>query len=100
MKKIFLCSFVLGFFFINGCETIDRKSQEIIKKENEKLSKFIGQPENDLKVAMGKPDDESKDEKGTRFLIYQSKKYAIVCERKFEIDESGTVIGFSTKGCL
>ena len=100
MKKIFLCSFVLGFFFINGCETIDKKSQEIIKKENEKLSKFIGQPENDLKVAMGKPDGESKDEKGTKFLIYKSKKYAIVCERKFEIEESGTVIGFSSKGCI
>ena len=100
MRKIFLLSFILGIFFISSCKTIDKKSQEIIKKENEKLSKFIGQPENELKIVMGNPDNENKDDGGMRFLIYKSKKYAIVCERRFEIDESNTVIGFSSKGCL
>ena len=100
MKKIFLCSFVLGFFFINGCETIDRKSQEIIKKENEKLSKFIGQRENELKIVMGNPDDEIENDKSVRFLIYKSKKYTIKCERKFEVDERKMIIGFSSKGCF
>ena len=100
MKKRFLLSFILGFFFIISCETIDKKSQEIIKKENEKLSKFIGQPESELKIVMGIPDNDIKNDGGMRFLIYKSKKYAIPCERKFEIDESGIVIGFSTKGCL
>ena len=100
MRKIFLLSFILGIFFISSCKTIDRKSQEIIKKENEKLSKFIGQPESGLKIVMSNPDNKTKDDRGMRFLIYKSKKYAIVCERKFEIDESGTIIGFSSKGCL
>ena len=100
MKKILLLSYVLCFFSITNCQTIDKKSQEIIKKENKKLSKFIGQSESELKIVMGNPDEETKDDRGVRFLIYKSKKYAIVCERRFEIEESGTVVGFSSKGCL
>ena len=49
---------------------------------------------------MGNPDAETKDDKGIRFLIYKSKKYAIKCERKFEINELDMVVGFSSKGCL
>ena len=62
------------FFLLHGCQTIDDKSQAIIKKENEKLSKFIGQPESELKIIMGNPDSETRDDKGIRFLIYKSKK--------------------------
>ena len=100
MQRFFLLSFILGIFFITGCQTIDKKSQEIIEKENKTLSKFIGQPESELKIVMGNPDNEVKDNRGMRFLIYKSKKYAIKCERKFEVDERGMVIGFSSKGCF
>ena len=86
--------------FIVSCQTIDKKTEEIIKKENEKLSKFIGQPESELKIVMGNPDDEIKNDKGMRFLIYKSKKYTIKCERKFEVDEKRMIIGFSSKGCF
>ena len=100
MKNFFLISLILGIFFTIGCQTIDKKSQEIIEKENKTLSKFIGQPESELKIVMGNPDNEVKDNRGMRFLIYKSKKYAIKCERKFEVDERGMVIGFSSKGCF
>ena len=100
MQRFFLLSFILGIFFITGCQTIDKKSQEIIEKENKTLSKFIGQSESELKIVMGNPDNEVKDNRGMRFLIYKSKKYAIKCERKFEVDERGMVIGFSSKGCF
>ena len=100
MKNFFLLNFILGIFFITGCQTIDKKSQEIIEKENKTLSKFIGQPESELKIVMGNPDNEVKDNRGMKFLIYKSKKYAIKCERKFEVDERGMVIGFSSKGCF
>jgi len=100
MKKFFLISLILGIFFTIGCQTIDKKSQEIIEKENKTLSKFIGQPESELKIVMGNPDDEVKDNRGMKFLIYKSKKYAIKCERKFEINEIGMVVGFSSKGCF
>ena len=100
MKKFFLTCLILGIFFTIGCQTIDKKSQEIIEKENKTLSKFIGQPESELKIVMGNPDDEIKNDKGVRFLIYKSKKYKIKCERKFEIDERKIVIGFTSKGCF
>ena len=100
MKKFFLISLILGIFFTIGCQTIDKKSQEIIEKENKTLSKFIGQPESELKIVMGNPDNEIKDNRGMKFLIYKSKKYAIKCERKFKINERGMVIGFSSKGCF
>ena len=100
MKNLFLLIFIFGLFFIISCQTIDKKTEEIIKKENEKLSKFIGQPESELKIVMGNPDEETKNDKGMKFLVYKSKKYRIKCERKFEIDERKMIIGFSSKGCF
>ena len=91
---------VFLLIFVSGCETIKKKSDEIVKKENKKLSKFIGQPESELKIVMGNPDIESKSETGTKILIYNTKKYGIPCERKFEVDENKMVIGFNSKGCF
>ena len=100
MKKLFIVKFILLLVFISGCQSIIEKSEAIIKKENEKLSKFIGQPESELKIVMGNPDEETKDEKGSKILIYKTKKYSIACERKFEINEVNMVVGFTSKGCF
>ena len=59
MKKLFLVKFIFLLVFLSGCQSINKKSEEIIKKENEKLSKFIGQPESELKIVMGNPDDDT-----------------------------------------
>jgi len=99
MKKIFLI-LITSLILLSSCKTIDRKTQEIVKKENQKLSKFIGQPETELKIVMGNPDSETKDYKGSRILVYKTKKYNILCERKFEINEGNTVVGFTSKGCF
>ena len=98
MKKI--CAFLLIFLLFNGCQTIEKKSQATIKKENEKLSKFLQQPESELKIVLGEPDDIIKSDQGTKFLVYTKKKYNIKCERKFEIDQNKMVIGFTSKGCF
>jgi len=99
--KIFQIFLLITFVFLfTGCETINKKSDEAIKKENEKLSKFIGQPETELRIVMGNPDEETKDEKGSKILIYKNKKYTISCERKFEINEGGMIVGFTSKGCF
>ena len=100
MKKLFLVKFIFLLVFLSGCQSINKKSEEIIKKENEKLSKFIGQPESELRIVMGNPDEETKDEKGSKILIYKTKKYSIDCERKFEINEVNMVVGFTSKGCF
>ena len=74
MKKLLLLSFISIVLFIVSCQTIDKKTEEIIKKENEKLSKFIGQPESELKIVMGNPDDEIKNDKGCKIFNLQIKK--------------------------
>jgi len=95
----FFYSFLLVFLLFS-CQTIENKSQKAVKEENEKLSKFLQQPESELKVVMGEPDEVKYHDKGTKFYIYKKKKYNITCERRFEIDQSMMVIGFTSKGCF
>ena len=99
--KITYTIFLITFLFvISGCQTIEKKSQSAIKKENEKLSKFLQQPESELKIVMGEPDSIIKDDKGSTFFVYTKKKYNITCERKFEIDQNKMIVGFTSKGCF
>ena len=100
MKITHFLILVFLLIFVSGCETIKKKSDEVVKNENKKLSKFIGQPESELKIVMGNPDIESKSETGTKILIYNTKKYGIPCERKFEVNSSGTIVKFSSSGCI
>ena len=83
-----------------GCQTIENKSQNAIKKENEKLSKFLQKPETELKIVMGNPDEITYGDQGSKFFIYTKKKYNITCERKFEIGKNKMIIGFTSKGCF
>ena len=99
--KIINIYFAVAFIFIfSGCQTIENKSQSTIKKENEKLSKFLQQPESELKIVMGEPSKITYDNKGSKFFIYTKKKYNITCERKFEIDQNNMIVGFTSKGCF
>ena len=100
MKIIYTIFLITFLFVISGCQTIEKKSQTAVKKENEKLSKFLQQPESELKIVMGEPDSIIKDDKGSTFLVYTKKKYNITCERKFEIDQSKMIVGFTSKGCF
>ena len=100
MKIIFTFFVFILFFISSGCQTIENKSQSAIKKENEKLSKFLQQPETELKIVMGEPNEITYDNKGSKFFIYTKKKYNITCERKFEIDQDKMIVGFSSKGCF
>ena len=83
-----------------GCQTIENKADKVGKKEIEEISKFLQQPESELKIAMGEPDQITYDEKGSNFFIYKKKKYTITCEKKFEIDQNGMVIAVSSRGCF
>ena len=100
MKIIYSFLIVVFLFVISACQTIENKSQSAIKKENEKLSKFIQQPESELKIVMGEPDEITYENKGSKFFIYTKKKYNITCERKFEIDQNKMIVGFTSKGCF
>jgi len=93
----------IGLFFltiISGCQTIKDKTDKIIEKENIKLSQYIGKNLNNLKIDLGKPDEDFKNDKGNLELVYNSKKYGILCERRFEVDSNSVVIGFVSNGCF
>ena len=97
MKFFFIVSLI---FLITGCKTIEKKTDEIGKREIKELSKFLQQPESELKIEMGQPDEIIYDEKGSKFYIYKKKKYGITCEKKFEIDENNMIAGVSSRGCF
>ena len=99
MKNLHLLLIVVPLL-LYGCQTVSDKSQEAIKKENDKLSKFIQQPQSELKIVMGEPDNIVYDDKGSKFFVYTKKKYNITCERKFEIDQNKMIVGFTSKGCF
>tara|TARA_B100000579_G_scaffold402842_1_gene386412 strand:- start:123 stop:428 length:306 start_codon:yes stop_codon:yes gene_type:complete len=101
MKYLFtLVLSIVLLLVLSSCQTIKKKTDEIVKKENKKLSQFIGQPISELKIVMGKPTSISESESGSKLLIYKTKKYGIPCERKFEINNNDMVIGFVSKGCF
>jgi hypothetical protein len=101
MKKLnlFLLTFVL-FLMVTGCQTIKNKTDSIVEKENEKLSKYISKPASVLQMDLGKPDEDFKNTKGNFEFIYNTKKYGIPCERRFEINSENIVIGFVSNGCF
>ena len=98
MKLFF--AILLSFFLLSSCQTIENKTDKIGKKEVKEISKFIQQPESELKIVMGEPDEIKHDDKGSKFFIYKKKKYNITCERKFEIDQNKMIVGFTSKGCF
>ena len=85
---------------ITGCQTVKQKTDAIVEKENEKLSKFLGKSASELQMELGKPDEDFKNAKGNFELVYNSKKYLVPCERRFEINSENIVVGFVSNGCF
>tara|TARA_B100000767_G_scaffold148578_1_gene139952 strand:+ start:45 stop:350 length:306 start_codon:yes stop_codon:yes gene_type:complete len=101
MEKIkFILISLFFLILVAGCQTIKDKTDSIVEKENAKLSQYIGKTLNNLKMDLGKPDEDFKNEKGNLELVYNTKKYGILCERRFEVDSNSIVIGFVSNGCF
>ena len=97
--RIILISF-LTLLFLSGCQTIKKKSDEVAEKENEKFGQYVGKDVSDLRMEFGSPTEDYVNELGNEMLVYKTKKYGIPCERKFEVNKSGIIIGFSSSGCI
>ena len=97
-KKIIII-FSISFLFVS-CQTIKDKSDAVAKKENQEYGRLVGKKVGELKKELGAPTDDFKNEFGNIVLIYKTKKFAIPCDRKFEINSSGTVVKFSSSGCI
>ena len=101
MRKLnFIIIFFATLFLLSGCQTIKKRSDAIIEKENEKLGKYIGNSSKALQLDLGKPDEDYKNEEGNLELVYKTNKYGITCERRFEINSDSIIIGFVSKGCF
>ena len=98
LKFIFISVFFLTL--VAGCQTIKQKTDAIVEKENNELSQYIGKTSSNLQMILGKPDEDFKNEKGNLELVYNTKKYGILCERRFEVDFNSIVIGFVSNGCF
>jgi len=98
LKFILISLFFLTL--VTGCQTIKDKTDAIVEKENTKLSEYIGKTSSNLQMELGKPDEDFKNDKGNLELVYNTKKYGILCERRFEVDSNSIVISFVSNGCF
>ena len=85
---------------LTACQSVSKKIDEKTIQEEKELSKWLNEPESELKIVYGQPDKIEFLETRNRNYIYVSKKYNIKCERKFEINPNNMVIGFSSKNCF
>ena len=97
-KKLLFSIMILSF--LSSCQTIKNKSDEVAERENEKFGQFVGKQVSELKMELGAPTDDFINDLGNETLVYKTKKYGIPCERKFTVNTNGTIIGFSSSGCI
>ena len=97
-KTVFGLLVILILF--SGCQTIKKKSDEVVEKENEKFGLFVGKEVTEMRMELGSPKEDYIGENGNEILVYKTKKYGIPCERKFEVNSSGVIVGFSSGGCI
>ena len=100
MKFKFIITFFSILILLSGCQTIKKKSDEVAEKENQRFGQFVGKQVNELRLELGAPTEDFVNELGNEILVYKTKKYGIPCERKFEINTNGTIVGFTSSGCI
>ena len=97
LKMFIFFSIVL---ILTACQTVTSKIDEKTALEEKELSKWLNQPESELKIVFGVPDKIEFTDNRTRYYVYIKEKLKIKCERKFEINSNNMIIGFSSKNCF
>ena len=100
MKTKFVVLLLMCISTLTSCQTVTKKIDDKTALEEKELSKWLNKSESELKIQYGQPDKLDFLKTGNRNYIYISEKLKIKCERKFEIDPSNMVIGFSSKNCF
>ena len=100
MKIRFSIILISILYLTAGCQTIQSKTDEVVEKENKKYGLFVGGDVNKMRLELGAPSEDIINNTGNEVLIYKTKKYGVPCERKFEVNASGTIIAFSSSGCF
>ena len=97
MKNFLLTIVIFALTF--SCNTINTKIDKVSQKEVDKLSKFLGKNESDIKIVFGIPNIIQNKNKN-KVLVYYDTKFKVKCERRFEINQMKKVVGFSSKNCF
>tara|TARA_X000000368_G_C22711896_1_gene571397 strand:- start:4 stop:306 length:303 start_codon:yes stop_codon:yes gene_type:complete len=100
MKIKFSITVISIILLTAGCQTIQSKTDEVVEKENKKYGLFVGEDVNKMRIELGAPSEDITNDSGNEVLIYKTKKYGVPCERRFEVNTSGTIIAFSSSGCF
>ena len=100
MKFRFVITLFSLLLLSTCCQTIKNKSDEVAEKENERFGQFVGKQVNELRLELGAPTEDFVNELGNETLVYKTKKCGIPCERKFEINATGIIVGFTSSGCI
>ena len=100
MKFKFAVTSISILLLTVGCQTIQNKTNKVVEEENKKYALFVGEDVNKMRIELGAPTEEIINDLGNEILIYKTKKYGVPCERKFEVNASGTIIAFSSSGCF
>ena len=100
MTVNFIKSLLIILLLTTGCQTIKKKSDDVVEKENQKFGMYVGKPVSELRMEIGAPSSDYISENGNEILVYKTKKYGIPCERKFEVNSNGTIVKFSSSGCI
>ena len=100
IKKISII--ILTILLIQGCQTAQNRTNNLVEKEEKYLEQFIHKKIEKVIKEFGEPTQylPPDPESGGGKLIYNTKKLGIKCVRTFEVDESESVVGFSSKGCF
>ena len=98
MKNSFFIYVIAIFLTITGCKTVSKKVDTVSEEEKKKLSRFLNQSTDELKIEFGKPDFIEMTNNKNKIFVYYDSKFKIKCERRFEIENS-KVVGFSSKNC-
>ena len=63
MRNFKLIVLLLSFFLmVTACQTVQEKTDKIVEQENKRLGKYIGQLSSELKIDLGNPDEDFKNE--------------------------------------
>tara|TARA_B100001564_G_C20184546_1_gene465564 strand:+ start:245 stop:550 length:306 start_codon:yes stop_codon:yes gene_type:complete len=101
MKRIFITFTIITVYVaLLSCQTVTKKIDEKTSLEEKELSKWLNQPESELKIVFGQPDEIEFTNNKNRYYIYTKEKFKIKCERKFEINPKNMIVGFSSKNCF
>ena len=100
MKNFFFIYAIAIFLTIISCKTVSKKVDVVSEEEKKRLSRFLDKSTDELKIEFGKPDFIEVANSKNKIFIYYDSKFKIKCERRFEINPRGIVIGFSSKNCF